>query len=73
MLLKNSMTETEYLLGCERHCILVATGDPFLEKMRVSLPMIRGNKFVEGQLQSLEADLLDVATIFGMVISSNSP
>lgn len=65
---RNRMTAEEYLL-CERHCILVGTGDPVPDKILVSLPAIKDYNFVEGELYPLPADFLDVAKFFGMVIS----
>ncbi|RDY06743.1 Mediator of RNA polymerase II transcription subunit 25, partial [Mucuna pruriens] len=65
------MTMQEYYQG-ERHCILVATGDPIARKMLVALPMIVEGKFVEAQFKHLYADFLEVARMFRPVISWNS-
>ncbi|CAJ1939284.1 unnamed protein product [Sphenostylis stenocarpa] len=51
-------------LGCERHCILVATGEPVAERMLVPLPRVHQGKFIHGQIRILLANFLDVAKMF---------
>lgn len=57
---------------CERHCILVATGEPVTRSMLVSLPVVKEGKFISGQFITLDATFLRVAKMFGPVISWNS-
>ncbi|KAL2344894.1 hypothetical protein Fmac_006179 [Flemingia macrophylla] len=59
-----NMRIQEFFNG-ERHCILVATGDPDPQKMLVSLPTIGEEKFVVGQnFNVLKAHFLEVAKMF---------
>ncbi|KAH1265094.1 Mediator of RNA polymerase II transcription subunit 25 [Glycine max] len=50
---------------CERHCILVATGEPVTRSMLVSLPVVKEGKFISGQFITLDATFLRVAKMFG--------
>ncbi|KAL3011255.1 hypothetical protein AAZX31_07G190000 [Glycine max] len=60
---KDSMTKSEYLKG-ERHCILVATGDPVAKSMLVNLPLLHKGIFISGQFKTLDATFINVAKIF---------
>ncbi|BAT75024.1 hypothetical protein VIGAN_01281800 [Vigna angularis var. angularis] len=60
---RERMTEKEYF-ECERHCILVATGEPVAERMLVPLPRVHNGKFIHGQIRILLANFLDVARMF---------
>ncbi|WVZ24271.1 hypothetical protein V8G54_002815 [Vigna mungo] len=60
---RDRMTEREYF-ECERHCILVATGEPVAERMLVPLPRVHDGKFIHGQIRILLANFLDVAKMF---------
>lgn len=68
---RDRMTEREYF-ECERHCILVATGEPVAERMLVPLPRVHDGKFIHGQIRILLANFLDVAKMFVPVVSYNS-
>ncbi|KAG5023440.1 hypothetical protein JHK85_019782 [Glycine max] len=54
---------SEYLKG-ERHCILVATGDPVAKSMLVNLPLLHKGIFISGQFKTLDATFINVAKIF---------
>ncbi|RDX61964.1 Mediator of RNA polymerase II transcription subunit 25, partial [Mucuna pruriens] len=60
----NGMTLQEYYKS-ERHCILVATGEPVARRMLVSVPMVEGGNFVGTQVKPLNANFLEVARMFG--------
>ncbi|QCD83083.1 mediator of RNA polymerase II transcription subunit 25 [Vigna unguiculata] len=60
---RERMTEKEYF-ECERHCILVPTGEPVAERMLVPLPRVHDGKFIHGQIRILLANFLDVAKMF---------
>ncbi|XP_029124626.1 mediator of RNA polymerase II transcription subunit 25-like [Cajanus cajan] len=64
-------TIQEYFMG-ERHCILLATGNPVPQKMNVSVPLIKDAKFVPSQLKPLYGNFLEVAPIFGELAISLS-
>ncbi|CAL0304761.1 unnamed protein product [Lupinus luteus] len=52
----------------EKHCILVAAGDPVPLKMLVTVPMILDGKFVVGRLlHNFEADFLEVTQMFSQL------
>lgn len=57
---------------CERHCILVATGDPVAKSMLVNLPLLHKGIFISGQFKTLDATFINVAKIFVPVISRYS-
>ncbi|XP_020202306.1 mediator of RNA polymerase II transcription subunit 25-like [Cajanus cajan] len=58
-----NMSVKEYFKG-ERHCILVATGDPVPQKMLVTLPTVEEGKFVVENFKILNAHFLEVAKMF---------
>ncbi|XP_027915737.1 mediator of RNA polymerase II transcription subunit 25-like [Vigna unguiculata] len=60
---RERMTEKEYF-ECERHCVLVPTGEPVAERMLVPLPRVHDGKFIHGQIRILLANFLDVAKMF---------
>jgi len=68
---RERMTEKEYF-ECERHCVLVPTGEPVAERMLVPLPRVHDGKFIHGQIRILLANFLDVAKMFVPVLSYNS-
>ncbi|KAJ1424181.1 Mediator complex, subunit Med25, von Willebrand factor type A [Sesbania bispinosa] len=59
----NVMTKQEYFNG-ERHCILVATGDPVPRRMQVSVPIIQDAPVVSPIFQACNVDFLEVAQMF---------
>ncbi|KAJ1424156.1 Mediator complex, subunit Med25, von Willebrand factor type A [Sesbania bispinosa] len=59
----NAMTKQEYFNG-ERHCILVATGDPIPKRMQVSVPIIQDAPVVSPIFQACNVDFLEVAQMF---------
>lgn len=67
----DTMTISEYY-NAERHCILVASGNPVPGKMLVCLPMIRRGQVIGQRLQACKANFLEVAQLFGPVIYRNS-
>ncbi|KAE9584074.1 putative mediator complex, subunit Med25, von Willebrand factor type A [Lupinus albus] len=67
----NGSSSTEDYYDGEKHCILVAAGNPVPLKMLVTVPMVRDGKLVLGRLQqNIEADFLQVTQLFSQVISS---
>ncbi|XP_045790575.1 mediator of RNA polymerase II transcription subunit 25-like isoform X2 [Trifolium pratense] len=56
----DTMTEKEYY-NDERHCILVALGDPVPKKIPVCVPMIKRAQLIGQRLQACNADFLEVA------------
>ncbi|KEH27077.1 hypothetical protein MTR_6g085130 [Medicago truncatula] len=56
----DTMTEREYY-NSERHCILVAPGDPAPKSMLVCLPMIQRAQVIGQRLKACQADFLEVA------------
>ncbi|XP_058723049.1 mediator of RNA polymerase II transcription subunit 25-like [Vicia villosa] len=56
----DTMTEREYY-NAERHCILVATGDPVPKTMHVCVPMILRAQVIGQRLQACHVDFLEVA------------
>ncbi|CAK8534179.1 unnamed protein product [Lathyrus sativus] len=56
----DSMTEREYYTA-ERHCILVAPGDPVPKTMPVCVPMIQRAQVIGQRLQACHIDFLEVA------------
>jgi hypothetical protein len=66
----DTMTEREYY-NAERHCILVAPGDPVPKRMPVCVPMIQRAQLIGQRLQACNADFLEVAQKFAPVIYSN--
>ncbi|KEH27075.1 mediator complex subunit 25 von willebrand factor type A protein [Medicago truncatula] len=56
----DTMTEREYYIS-ERHCILVAPGDPAPKSMLVCLPMIQRAQVIGQRLKACQADFLEVA------------
>ncbi|CAJ2636910.1 unnamed protein product [Trifolium pratense] len=56
----DTMTEREYY-NDERHCILVALGDPVPKKIPVCVPMIKRAQLIGQRLQACNADFLEVA------------
>ncbi|OIV98392.1 hypothetical protein TanjilG_16719 [Lupinus angustifolius] len=67
-----SSTTQDYYDG-EKHCILVAAGDPVPLKMSVTVPTIQDGKFVVGRfLQNFEADFLEVTQMFSQLAVSIS-
>ncbi|TKY44678.1 Mediator of RNA polymerase II transcription subunit 25 [Spatholobus suberectus] len=60
----DAMTTQEYYYG-ERHCVLIAAGDPVPRRMLVSAPEIQG-RFIGTQLHTLKADFYEVAEMFGL-------
>jgi len=65
----SKMTIQEYYEG-ERHCILVTASDPIARRMLVTVPMIEEGQLF--QLNPLNVDWLEVAQMFGQVLSSKS-
>ncbi|KAJ1425130.1 Mediator complex, subunit Med25, von Willebrand factor type A [Sesbania bispinosa] len=59
----NVMAKQEYFNG-ERHCILVATGDPVPRRMQVSVPIIQDAPVVSPIFQACNVDFLEVAQMF---------
>ncbi|KAK2451761.1 mediator of RNA polymerase II transcription subunit [Trifolium repens] len=59
----DTMTEREYY-NAERHCILVAPGDPVPKRMPVCVPMIQRAQLIGQRLQACNADFLEVAQKF---------
>ncbi|GAU41535.1 hypothetical protein TSUD_140660, partial [Trifolium subterraneum] len=59
----DTMTEREYY-NAERHCILVAPGDPVPKRMSVCVPMIQRAQLIGQRLQACNADFLEVAQKF---------
>ncbi|GAU41536.1 hypothetical protein TSUD_140670 [Trifolium subterraneum] len=66
----DTMTEREYY-NAERHCILVAPGDPVPKRMSVCVPMIQRAQLIGQRLQACNADFLEVAQKFVPVLYSN--
>ncbi|KAF1870327.1 hypothetical protein Lal_00003533 [Lupinus albus] len=61
----NGSSSTEDYYDGEKHCILVAAGNPVPLKMLVTVPMVRDGKLVLGRLQqNIEADFLQVTQLF---------
>ncbi|CAL5186528.1 unnamed protein product [Lathyrus oleraceus] len=56
----DTMTEREYY-NAERHCILVAPGDPVPKTMPVCVPMIQRAQVIGQRLQACQIDFLEVA------------
>lgn len=66
----DTMTEREYY-NAERHCILVAPGDPVPKTMPVCVPMIQRAQVIGQRLQACQIDFLEVAKKCVPVIYSN--
>ncbi|MCI01205.1 mediator of RNA polymerase II transcription subunit, partial [Trifolium medium] len=66
----DTMTEREYY-NAERHCILVALGDPVPKRIPVCVPMIKRAQLIGQRLQACNADFLEVAQKCVPVIYSN--
>ncbi|KAL5079651.1 hypothetical protein RYX36_008072 [Vicia faba] len=56
----DTMTEREYY-NAERHCILVASGEPVPKTMLVCVPMIQRSQVIGRRLQACQIDFLEVA------------
>ncbi|KAK2397679.1 mediator of RNA polymerase II transcription subunit [Trifolium repens] len=67
----DTMTEREYY-NAERHCILVAPGDPVPKRMPVCVPMIQRAQLIGQRLQACNADFLEVAQKFAPLAVSLS-
>ena len=67
----DTMTEREYY-NSERHCILVAPGDPAPRSMLVCLPMIQRAQVIGQRLKACQADFLEVAKTCVPVIYCNT-
>lgn len=67
----DTMTEREYY-NAERHCILVAAGDPVPKTMHVCVPMILRAQVIGQRLQARHVDFLEVAKKCVPVIFSNN-
>ncbi|OIV97408.1 hypothetical protein TanjilG_16169 [Lupinus angustifolius] len=61
----NGSSTTEDYYDGEKHCILVAAGNPVPLKMLVTVPRVLDGKLVLGRLQqNIEADFLEVTQLF---------